>query len=254
MKLLVIAAALSILQSANAQTTPYGLDILLQRTAQNYPSIKAKQASINAADYYIKAARKEYLPDLVIADQHMYATDNGLEGSYYSNEGTAISTLSGIRDHNIYQGIFGTFTTLMVDWKAFDFGKTQENIRLAQERLQLAKADYTNEVFRQQINVADAYMLYLLSQKLVTVQENNLKRSRTFLEYVLSRTGSGLLPGVDSSSANAEVARAQLSLLQSQQYVQQQANNLEQLSGVPADSIRIDTTVFLQKLPSFDMG
>ena len=88
-----------------------------------------------------------------------------------------------------------------------------------------------------------------MSEKLVTVQENNLKRAQVFQQYVISHTSSGLLPGVDSSSSNAEVAKAQLALLQSEQFVEEQKNNLEQLSGVSADSIRIDTTSFLQRIP-----
>ena len=232
-----------------AQSSDYPLAVLLQRTAQNYPSIKAKQALINAAAYNVQAARKDYLPDLIVADQYQYATANGLEGSYFSNEGTAISTSGGVHDHNIYQPLFGSFTTLMINWHAFDFGKTREYVKLAQSRLSLAQADLSNEIFQQQVKVTDAYLLFVLSQKLVAVQENNLKRAQAFEEYILSHTRSGLLPGVDSSSANAELAKAQLSLLQSRQYVLLQCNNLEQLSGVPADSIRVDTTTFLQKTP-----
>lgn len=254
MKVFLATFVLFFFNSVNAQKRGYRLSELLQQVEQHYPSIKARQANIAASIYYLKAARKDYLPDLVAGDQYQYATDNGLEGSYYSNGGTAISTSGGIRDHNIYQGLFGSFTTLMVNWHAFDFGKVRENVRLAQQRLQLAKADLVNEVFRQQIRVADTYLLYVLSQKMVSVQENNLQRSLAFEQYVLSHARSGLLPGVDSSSANAEVAKAQLSLLQSRQYVQEQANNLEQLSGVPADSIFVDSTVFLQKVPASDVG
>jgi outer membrane protein TolC len=224
---------------------------LLKKVAVNYPTIKAKEAQINAAKYSIDAVRKDYLPDLIVADQYQYSTNNGLEGSYYSNEGTSISTSGGIRSQDIYQPVFGSFTTIMINWHAFDFGKVKQSIRVAQSKLQLAKAAYDNEVFRLQVKVADAYLLYLLSVKLVSVQENNLKRTLAFQQFVLSHTKSGLMPGVDSSSANAEVASAQLALLQSRQFVLQQKNNLEQLSLTPVDSISIDTTAFLQKIPDY---
>jgi outer membrane protein TolC len=139
----------------------------------------------------------------------------------------------------------------MVNWHAFDFGKVKQSVRVAQSKLQLAKADYDNEVFRLEIKVADAYLLYLLSVKLVSVQENNLNRTMAFQQFVLSHTKSGLMPGVDSSSANAEVASAQLALMQSRQFVLQQKNNLEQLSLTPIDSISVDTTDFLQKVPGY---
>jgi outer membrane protein TolC len=253
MKYFVIAFFLFIHSSLFAQTNLYRLSDLLQKVATTYPSIKARQANINAANYYLQAAKKDYLPELIAGHQYQYATDNGLEGSYYSNEGTTVSTSGGIRDHNIYQPIFGSFTTLMIDWHAYDFGKVKESVKLAESRVDLAKADYANAVFQQQVRVADAYLLLVLSQKLVSVQENNLARSKAFQQYVWSNANAGLLPGVDSSAANAEVAKAELALLQSRQLVEQQKNNLEQLSGIPADSIRIDTA-YLQKIPAFVSG
>ncbi|MGZ3991415.1 MAG: TolC family protein [Flavisolibacter sp.] len=233
-----------------AQKAPYDLSSLLQKLAVDYPTVKAKQAEIHAAGYYLQAARKDYLPELIFGDQYQYATNNGMEGSYYSNEGTAISTSGGIRDHNIYQPVFGSFTSLIINWHAFDFGKVQESVKLAASKVEMARADFANTVFQQQVRVADAYLLLVLSRKLVSVQENNLNRSRTFQTYVLSHTLSGLLPGVDSSAANAEVAKAELGLLQSRQLVEEEKNNLEQLSGIPADSIRIDTA-FLQRIPAY---
>ncbi len=254
MRLFIAAFLLSISPIIFAQKNTYNLPALLQRVSQNYPSIKAKEANIHAAGYYLKASRKNYLPDLIVGDQYQYSTDNGLTGSYYSNEGTAISTSGGMKNKNDYQGTFGSFTTLMVDWHAFDFGKVKQSVKLAESQVQLAKADYENEVFQQQIRVTDAYLLLSLSQKLVAVQEANLRRSEAVQQYITSRTQSGLLPGVDSSSALAEVAKARLDLLQSQQLVAQQKNNLEELSGIPADSIHIDTTVFLQKIPNFNIA
>lgn len=251
MKPILFSVLLILTFRGSAQNSKYSLLQLLQRVSADYPTIKAKQANINAANYYVAASKKDILPDLIVGDQYQYSTNNGLEGSYYSNEGTTISTSGGIRDHNIYQPVFGSLTSVMINWHAFDFGKVKEEIKLSQSKVDLAKADYNNEVFQQQVKVIDAYFLFVLSQKLVSVQENNLKRSQIFQQYILSHTQSGLLPGVDSSSANAEVAKAQLALLQSRQFVEEQKNNLEQLSGVSGDSIRVDTTVFLHTIPSY---
>ena len=251
MKLSILASILFISITTNAQQPLLDLGSLLQRVSNNYPTIKAKQARINAADYNIKAARKDYLPDLIVGDQYQYSTNNGLEGSYYSNEGTAISTSGGIRSVNVYQPVFGSFTTVLINWHAFDFGKVKQSVAVQQSRLKVAQADYQNEVFIQQVKAADAYLLYLLSIKLVAVQENNLQRTEAFHQYIISHTRSGLLPGVDSSAANAELASAQLSLLQSRQFVLQQRNNLELLTNISADSLVIDTTSFLTMIPNY---
>src|SRR5579875_1139200 len=157
MKTIVFAFFLFTFSIVSAQNNQYSLSVLMEKVTTTYPLIKAKQANINAANYYVQAAKKDYLPDFVVADQYQYATANGLEGSYYSNGGTAISTSGGLRSHNIYQPVFGSFTTLMVNWHAFDFGKVKESVKLAQSKVDLAKADYDNEVFQQQIKLADAY-------------------------------------------------------------------------------------------------
>lgn len=222
---------------------------LLQRVSRDYPTIKAKQASVNAANYRLQSAKKDYLPELIAADQYQYSTNNGLEGSYYSNGGTAISTSGGVRNDNIYQPVFGSFTTLMVNWHAFNFGKVKQSVQFADAQVQVAKADYNNEIFQLQVRAIDAYLLLALSQKLVTVQQANVERSQAFQTYAQSYALSGLIPGVDSSASNAEVARARLALLQSKQVVEQQKVQLSLLSNIPLDSLNVDTTTFLNTVP-----
>jgi len=222
---------------------------LLEAVAQNYPSIKAKQAGIKAAGYYTNAAKKDFLPDLVVGDQYTYSTNNGLVGSFYNNEGSTISTSGGVRADNIYQGVFGSFTTLSIDWRAFTFGRLKQAVLYAQAQEKLAQDDYQNEIFKQKITAADAYLQLALLLKLQAVQQQNLDRAATFQQYISSRSGAGLIPGADSSYANAEVAKARLALLQSQQNAAQQRIILAQLSGIRQDSINVDTSFFLTTLP-----
>jgi outer membrane protein TolC len=244
--LFILLSAKSVFSQGKIITLPY----LLQKVSRDYPSIKAKEASIKAASYRFQSARKDYLPELIAADQYQYSTNNGLEGSYFSNEGTAISTSGGVRDKNNFQGAFGSFTTLMVNWHAFNFGKVRQSVQFANSQIEVAKADLNNEIFQLQIRAVDAYLLLALSQKLVSVQQANAERSKAFQTYVQSHALSGLLPGVDSSAANAEVARAQLALLQSKQLVEQQKIQLSQLSNISPDSLNVDTTTFLNTVPS----
>lgn len=225
------------------------LPYLLQKVSKDYPTIKAKEASVKAASYRLQSAQKDYLPELIVADQYQYSTNNGLVGSYFSNEGTAISTSGGVRDKNIYTPVFGSFTTLMANWHAFNFGKVKQSVQFAKSQVDVAKADYNNEVFQLQVRATDAYLLLALSEKLVSVQKANLERSLTFQKYVQSRSLAGLLPGVDSSAANAEVAKARLAVLQSLQLVEQQKIQLSLLSNITSDSLNIDTTTFLNTVP-----
>lgn len=248
--LLIFSGANKLYSQGNVVTLPY----LLQKVATDYPTIKAKEASVKAASYRLQSAKKDYLPELIVADQHQLSTNNGLEGSYLSNGATAISTSGGIRNQNIYQPVFGSFTTLMVDWHAFNFGRVKESVKFANSQVQVAVADYKNEVFQLQVRAIDAYLLVALSQKLVSVQQANLDRSLAFRTYVQSHALSGLVAGVDSSASNAEVARAQLSLLQSKQLVAQNKVQLSLLSNISTDSLNVDTTTFLNTVPLTIVG
>lgn len=247
-----IIVCLLFLTGANqlySQNNIIRLPDLLQRVSRDYPTIKAKEASVKAASFRLRSAKKDFLPELVIADQHQFSTNNGLQGSYYSNGGTAISTSGGVRNQNIYQPVFGSFTTIMADWHVFNFGKVKQSVQFASSQVDVAKADYVNEIFQLQVRAIDAYLLVALSQKLVSVQQANLERSQAFQTYVKSHALSGLVAGVDTSASNAEVARAQLLLLQSKQSVEQQKIQLSLLSNIPTDSLNVDTTTFLNTVP-----
>ncbi|GAO44684.1 TolC family protein [Flavihumibacter petaseus] len=226
------------------------LQRLLQQVEAGYPSIKARQEMAKAGSYYVAAAEKNFLPELTAGQQFTYSTNNGLVGSFYNNEGTTISTSGGVRPENIYEGVFGSFTTLSVNWRIFTFGRLQQEVNYARSQEQLAKDDISKEIFRQQITAADAYLRLALLQRLQWVQQQNLSRAATFQQYVLSRAKAGLLPGADSSFANAEVAKARIALLQSNQATRQQRIFLQRLTGIAADSIIADTTFFSRRLPA----
>ncbi|HEY6956298.1 MAG TPA: hypothetical protein VI385_13695, partial [Flavisolibacter sp.] len=64
MKPTLFTALLALTLSVSAQTAKYSLPQLLQKIAVDYPTVKAKQANISAANYYMAASRKDLLPDL----------------------------------------------------------------------------------------------------------------------------------------------------------------------------------------------
>ncbi len=221
----------------------------LQKVRDNYPSIKMKASLVQSAQYTLNAGKKDYLPELTVAQQFSYATDNGVNGTSFSNNGTVLAVSGGVRPQNIYTPVAGNISSLIINWHAFTFGRIQQQVNYAASRLQYSRNDLDNEIFQQQIKAVDAYLLLELAQKLVQVRQDNLQRALAFQEYVLARSGAGLLPGADSSHANAEVASAQLALLQGEQEVAYQKIQLSQLTAVNADSLLIDTMQYLQSIP-----
>jgi outer membrane protein TolC len=228
---------------------PVNLQQILEEGKQNYPFLKAKQAGIKEAESREKSARTDYLPSFILQDQYTFATGNSVNGAFLPNEGSALSPSGGIRTENIYRGAFGSFTTAMVDWKVFNFGKVNANVKAARAEISRTQADYENELFQHQVKIADAYLLLLINQKLVEAQRQNLDRALVFKQVTDAAVESGMRPGVDSSLASAEFARARLLLLESRRAEKVQRLRLSELSGHLEDSIQVDTMRFYSQLP-----
>ncbi|SEI66082.1 Outer membrane protein TolC [Dyadobacter sp. SG02] len=232
---------------ANAQHIK--LHEALEQGKGNFPFLKAKQAEIHSAESRIKSVKTDYLPAFIVQDQYTYATSNSVAGAFLPNEGSALSPSGGIRPENIYTPTFGSFTTAMVDWKVFNFGKINANVNAAKADLARTQADYENELFQHQVKIIDAYLLLLINQKLVDAQRQNLERAAVFKRVTDAAVTSGMRPGVDSSLAAAEYAKAQLLLLESQRSEKAQRLRFSELTGELHDSIAVDTMGFYAQLP-----
>lgn len=222
---------------------------ILEEGKQNYPFLKSKQAEIKSAEGRVKSAKVDYLPSFIVQDQYTFATGNSVNGAFLPNEGSALSPSGGIHADNVYKGVFGSFTTALVDWKVFNFGKVNANVKAAQAEISRTHADYENELFQHQVRIIDAYLVLLINQKLVEAQTQNLERAEVFKSVTDAAVESGMRPGVDSSLASAEFAKAQLLLLESRRAEKVQRLRLSELSGHIEDSIQVDTMPFYSQLP-----
>lgn len=216
----------------------------------NFPFLKAKQAEIRSAESRVKSVKNDYLPAFIVQDQYTYGTSNSVAGAFLPNEGSALSPSGGIRPENYYTATFGSFTTALVDWKVFNFGKVKANVNAARAELTRSQADYENELFQHQVRIIDSYLLLLINQKLVEAQRQNLERALVFKKVTDAAVRSGMRPGVDSSLAAAEYAKARLLLLESQRSEKAQQLRLSELTGELKDSIEVDSMAFYSVLPS----
>ncbi|WP_083769126.1 TolC family protein [Dyadobacter fermentans] len=235
--------------SAQAGAQQLRLHEALEQGKGNFPFLKAKRAEIHSAESRIKSVKTDYLPAFIVQDQYTYATSNSVAGAFLPNEGSALSPSGGIRPENHYTPTFGSFTTAMVDWKVFNFGKVKAQVNAAKADLARSQADYENELFQHQVKIIDAYLLLLINQKLVDAQRQNLERASIFKRVTDAAVSSGMRPGVDSSLAAAEYAKAQLLLLESQRSEKAQRLRFSELTGELRDSVQVDIMGFYSQLP-----
>lgn len=231
----------------NPLTLPKALE--LART--NYPSLRGKQASIRAVEADAQALNLALLPQAGIQAQTLNATSNQVRGAYVSNGGLLLP-ISGVRTDGFRnQAAWTSGASMVVDWEAVTFGRRQARRDQARLTVEQAQADYEGELFTHQVRVCDAYLLALNAQKSVVLQTANLQRTQELQRIIRASTEGGLRPGIDSSVANAEAARARLQVLESRQLAQQQVLRLTELIGQPNPTVQLDSMVFYNQLPLF---
>ncbi|QKZ14929.1 TolC family protein [Spirosoma sp. KUDC1026] len=241
-------------QAQSGQTFPTGTDVLtlhkaLELARTNYPSLRGKLATIRAAEADAQVLNQSLLPQAGVQAQALNATSNQVRGAYVSNGGLQLP-VSGVRTDG-FRGdpAWTSGLSMVVDWEAITFGRRQARRNQARLSIEQAQADYEGELFTHQIRVCDAYLLALNAQKSVALQAANLQRAEGLQRIIRASTEGGLRPGIDSSVANTEVARARLQILESQQLAQQQVLRLTELIGQPDPVAQLDSMVFYNQLP-----
>lgn len=225
------------------------LATLLEQSRKNYPSIKAKEAEMNSANREVNLSASDYIPKLAVQHQYTYGTSNSLAGAFYPNP-AVISPSGGIRPGNTYTATWGSYTSAILEWNVFNFGKVAANVHASKANLENSEAAYENEIFQHQIRVADAYLLTLIAEKLSTIQRSNLERARHFRDVVDAGVRSGMRPGVDSSLAHTEYIKAELLVLDSKRNEKAQAYRLNELSGIfTQDLPQLDSMEFYTAIP-----
>lgn len=231
-------------QAPTSLTLPQALE--LART--NYPSLRARQAGIAAATADVRTVRANYLPQLTAQAQALDGTSNQARGALLGGIGPNVS---GVRSYTSSQTSWASQGMLYIDWPAVTFGRYRADVQRAQAGVSQAQADYDQELFTHQVQVADAYLLALSAQKAVALQAANLRRTQSVRRVILAATRAGVQAGIDSSTANAEAARAQLQVLVSRQQAEQQRVRLAGLLGVPTQQLALaDSALFFTRLPA----
>lgn len=239
-----------VLRTSVAQTTPsLGMKDALSTALSNYGTIKAKANYVNASKASIQQSKRDYLPNLVLSAQQDYGTVNGQNGPLYGFGGFGVASSGLPLNTQNWNAAFGALYLANVNWEFFTFGRTRERIKVAQATLKRDENDLVQEQFQHQVKVAAAYLNLLAYQKITRTQQKNLERALIFKTNTVARSKSGLIAGVDSSLAGAEVSNAKIALVRARDAEQEQANRLAVLMGVPATGFQLDSA-FVSRVPN----
>ncbi|MCW4468886.1 TolC family protein [Flavobacterium sp. MFBS3-15] len=209
----------------------------------NYGMVKAKGNYAKAAQETVKQARRDYLPNLNLSAQQDYGTVNGQNGPLYGFGGLGVASSGLPLPEQNWNAAFGALYLVNMNWDFFTFGRMKQRISIAKADAERQQLDFEQEQFQQKVRIAGAYLNLLASQRLERSQIKNLDRSQVVLDNATIRVKNGLLPGVDSTLASAEVSRAKISLNQIREQIKMQNNRLAELMGVDVANFIADTTL-----------
>ncbi len=242
----LLASSFFISAKTNAQVLT--IADAIETAKSNYGTIKAKTNYANASRATVQQSIKDYLPNLNLSLQQDYGTVNGQNGPLFGLGGLGVASSGLPLANQNWNAAFGALYLTNVNWDFFAFGRAREKINVAKSTVMRDESDLEQEVFQHEIRVAGAYLNLLAAQRLTRSWQNNLARATAIKQVVVTRARNGLIAGVDSSLANAEVSNAKIAITRAKDFEQEQANRLAVLMGVQQQDFALDT-VFIAKIP-----
>lgn len=235
--------------AAIAQKQTLTLKEALQKGLENYGTVKAKQNYALASKASVQQSKREYLPNLVLSAQQDYGTINGQNGPLYGFGGFGVASSGLPLATQNWNAAYGALYLANINWEFFTFGRTRERIKIAEGALKRDEFDLAQEQFQQQIRVASAYLNLVAAQRITLSQQKNLERAIVFKDNASTRAKNGLIAGVDSSLAAAEVSSARIALTRARDAEQEQAGRLAVLTGLTFSDFVLDTNL-VSRVPS----
>jgi len=213
----------------------------IDMAVNNYGTLKAKKSYALASKETVRQNKTEYLPNLSLAAQQDYGTINGQNGPLSVLGGLNAASSGPALDRQNWNAAFGALYLTNVNWDFYTFGRIREKVKAARAVQKRDEDDLNQEIFQHEVRVSSAYLNLLAAQRLTRSQRNNLERAIIFKDNAVLRAKNGLIAGVDTSLAKAEVSNARIALTKSIDLEQQQANQLGVLIGKNATSFILDT-------------
>ncbi len=218
----------------------------------NYQTIKARSNYIRSSQAQVQQVKNQYLPDVIGSLQQAYGTVNGQFGAIAPAAGTVSSSGPSYGSQS-WNAAFGSVYLLNVNWEFVSFGRLRSRIDAAVAQVKTDSANYVQEQFVTSVRIAGTYLNLLIARRFILNAQANIDRATYVQQSVLARAKSGLIAGVDSSIANAEVSGARLAFLQATANEQRIRNELVQLlNAAPESYAELDSSFFSHTPASYN--
>lgn len=231
-------------QNTMAQQT-LSLSEAIELGVSNYETIKSKELLAMASRKEVSSSKTLYMPDFTLSAQQFYGTANSLHGPQYGF-GEGITSMGAPQSAQNWDAAFSSLYLANFNWNIYSFGARRGSVKLTKNRAELADAELEQEIFQHQIKIASAYLNLLAIREIVKVQTVNVERSKVLLTTVESLTSSGIRPDVELSTAEAELAGANIALFKAREKESVMLKELIVLLGTEYQNFVLDESLLLR--------
>ena len=227
--------------SASAQEPVLSLKELLDSVNAHAPALLADSAAVSIKEAQEVFARNNRLPNLKLNYQTDLGTNNNMPGGYFSYG--IVPGNSRVRTEGNGSSILSDLGIVAFDWEFYNFGGFEAQRKAARSDVNVEKAKFQQSKFQWQTYTISAYLQLMRLADLLDIQSQNIQRTTEIRRSIQALAKSGIIAGVDTSMAEAEISRARLNYLELSNQLQQIQLQLSSISGIRAGRIQPDTAL-----------
>ncbi|HEX4337105.1 MAG TPA: TolC family protein [Polyangiaceae bacterium] len=210
------AALLTLIVAGVAHAEPPAPDVPALGLAQaidyaraHQPAVRAAKARIASGEATAKIADAEWLPRLGVTAQMFAGTANQTTGSYVTVDVPDIPRIGGTRA--TATGSFKPYASTLVgvgaNQEIYDFGRIAAERAAGDAAVTVERERALGAILDVTYDVEEAYFAVLAAKAVVKASEDAYERARAHRDFARAGVHSGLRPPIESTRAEAELAR-----------------------------------------------
>lgn len=181
---------------------------------QFHPAVQAAQAAANAESERVGEARAALLPQVEGVAQYLRATDNGIGSATYLSEPGFPRVPSVGQHRNQLSDTFNNYLAGLAAYQfLFDFGRTHGVVTQRRAEADAAEARSRLVQLDLVLQVTESYYDLLAARQIAHVFREAVEQRHEELQQAEVKSQAGLKPQIDTYTARAGLARANLELV-----------------------------------------
>jgi adhesin transport system outer membrane protein len=246
-KLSSVIGLVLLTQMLSAQVHDRTLSVadLVSSVTSKAPSLIADSAAVRIRQSLAKETKYNWLPSIKLNYQADLGTNNNVPGAYFGF-GIVPSNTGGVRPANDPSNAISNLGVATLDWEICNFGLFNAQNKAALADVHVEQQQFRLTKYQLQTSAIEGYLQLFQYQNLALIQQENITRNQQIRSSILALAKSGIIAGVDTSIAEAELSKSRLILLELTNKHKQLQLQLAAISGIDADKIIADSTISLR--------